>query len=67
MMAVFPDRGSRYEAWQELLDPRAELRFIPADHHALFTEPALSQWLGPLDQLLRGGTAPDARIEANGP
>lgn len=54
MLAVFPDRGSRYQAWQELLDPQAELRFIPADHHALFIEPALSQWLGPLEEMLRG-------------
>lgn len=54
MMAVFPDRGSRYQAWQELLDPQAELRFIPADHHALFSEPALSPWLGPVEEMLRG-------------
>ena len=52
MMAVFPDPGPRFQAWSGLLAPDAEVHFVPADHRALFQEPALSQWLRPLEKRL---------------
>ncbi|WP_414664681.1 amino acid adenylation domain-containing protein [Horticoccus sp. 23ND18S-11] len=56
-IAIFPDRGPRFQAWSDLLDPQAELHFVPADHRLLFAEPTLSQWLKPLEAALqeRGG------------
>lgn len=55
VMAVFPDQDTRYGIWRDLIGPKAEVHFVPANHSAIFDQPAMGQWLEPLEKRLRAG------------
>ena len=52
VLAVFLDRGERFEMWNSLLGPRTDSRVVETTHLGLFTDSAMAAWMTMLDERL---------------
>jgi amino acid adenylation domain-containing protein len=51
-LAVFHARNERFDVWMGLLGSDAAVAMVDATHLGMFNEPALTEWMRPLDRAL---------------
>lgn len=51
-LAVFHARNERFDVWMGLLGGQADIAMVDATHLGMFNEPALTEWMRPLDRAL---------------
>jgi len=57
-LAVFHERGQRYDIWQSLLAENTKMSVIDSSHLGLFSEPALDKWMDVFSATINGSTKP---------